>query len=97
MNNTKAESNSMSLASLVFGILAVLGSFAVVPTPLFAGLSITFACLSRGDKHMSNQAVAGNILAVISIIVSIMVLMAITAIFAAAFTDPAAWLFDVLD
>lgn len=91
MNNTKAESNSMSLASLVFGILAVLSSFIVVLTPLFAGLAITFAWLSRGDKHMSNQAIAGNILAVISIVVSFAVLMSIIVICAAAFADPMQW------
>lgn len=81
----------MSLASLVFGILAVLSSFIVVFTPLFAGLAITFAWLSRGDKRMSNQAAAGNVLAVISIAVSIAVILAIMSFFAAAFTDPIQW------
>lgn len=73
MNNIKADSNTMSLAALVFGILSVLGSLVVVPTPLFAGLAITFSWLSRGDKRMSNQALAGNILAVIAICISLIV------------------------
>ena len=73
MNTIKAGSNSMSLAALVFGILAVLASIVVIPTPLLAGLSITFSWLSRGNKRMSNQALAGNILAVIAIIISLIV------------------------
>lgn len=73
MNTIKASSNSMSLAALVLGILAVLASILVIPTPLFAGLSITFSWLSRGDKRMSNQALAGNILAVIAIVISLIV------------------------
>ena len=74
MNNIKAGSNTMSLAALVFGILSVLGSLVVVPTPLFAGLAITFSWLSRGDRKMSNQALAGNILAVVAILISLFVL-----------------------
>ncbi len=69
----------MSLASLVFGILAVIGSFVVVPTPLLAGLAITFAWLSRGDRRMGNQAIAGNILALIAIAISIIILTVIIA------------------
>ena len=79
MNNIKASSNGLSLASLVFGILAVIGSFVIVPTPLFAGLAITFSWLSRGDRRMSNQALAGNILALIAIAVSIIIFVVIIA------------------
>ncbi len=74
MKTVKAGSNSMSLASLVFGILAVLGSCVVIPTPFFAGLAITFSWLSRGDRRMNNQALAGNILAIVAIIISLFVL-----------------------
>ena len=74
MNTVKAGSNSMSLASLVFGILAVLGSIVIIPTPFLAGLAITFSWLSRGDRKMSNQALAGNILAVAAILISLFVL-----------------------
>ncbi len=73
MNTIKAGSNGMSLAALVFGIMAVLGSIVVIPTPLLAGLSITFSWLSRGDKRMNNQALAGNILSVIAIVISLIV------------------------
>ena len=79
MNNIKASSNGLSLASLVFGILAVIGSFVIIPTPLFAGLAITFSWLSRGDRRMSNQALAGNILALIAIAVSIIIFVVIIA------------------
>ena len=74
MNNIKASSNGLSLASLIFGILAVLGSFMMITTPIFSGLAITFAWLSRGDKKMSNQAIAGNILAFIAIAISLILL-----------------------
>lgn len=73
MNNIKASSNGLSLASLIFGILAVLGSFMMFTTPIFSGLAITFAWLSRGDKKLSNQAIAGNILAIIAIVISLII------------------------
>ncbi len=75
MDNVKAKSNSLSLASLIFGILALMGSVLIIPTPFTAGLAITFSWLSRGDKKLSNQAIAGNILAVIAIAVSLIVLI----------------------
>ncbi len=84
MNTIKADSNTMSLAALVFGILSLLGSLVIVPTPLFAGLAITFSWLSRGDRRMSNQALAGNILAVFAIGISLIVLTII--VFALAMT-----------
>lgn len=85
MNETKAASNNMSLAALIFGILAVLGSFTVVLTPVFAGLAITFSWLSRGDKRMCTQAVVGNVLGVIAIVISIIVLIAIVMVIASVF------------
>lgn len=80
MNTVKAGSNSMSLASLVFGILAVLGSCVIFPTPFLAGLAITFSWLSRGDRRMSNQALAGSILAAVAILISLFVLVLIIAV-----------------
>ena len=84
MDNIKAGSNGMSLAALVFGILAVLGSFVIAPTPLLSGLAITFSWLSRGDKKMCNQAVAASILAVIAIIISLVVMSVILFVAASA-------------
>ncbi len=71
--NLKAEYNGLSVASFVFGILAVLSSFVLVLTPFFAPLAITFAWLSRGNKKMNWQAVAGNTLAILSILISFVV------------------------
>ena len=42
----RAEYNGLSIAALVFGILAVLGSFTILATPLLASLAISFAWLS---------------------------------------------------
>ena len=75
----KAEKNGLSLASFVFGILAVLGSFVVVPTPFFASMAICFAWLSRGKKKMNWQAAAGNVLAVVSILISIAIVLLLIA------------------
>ena len=69
--------NGLAAASLVFGILAILGSVLVLPTAFNAGLAITFAWLSRGDGRMCGRAVAGNILGVVSIILSIIALIAL--------------------
>ena len=63
--------NGLATASLIFGILAILCAVAVLPTPFTAGLAITFAWLSRGDGKMCARASAGNILGVVSIIISI--------------------------
>lgn len=82
MEEIKSKANSMSLAALIFGIIAVLGSFTVVLTPLFAGLAVTFALLSRGDKKMCGQAIAGNVLAVFAVAVSIIVLIALVVVIA---------------
>lgn len=72
-NNIRAEANGLSIAGLVFGILAVLSSFTVVFIPFFASMAITFSLLSRGNKKMNVQAIAGNILAIVSIIIGLLI------------------------
>ena len=76
-NNISAERNGLSTASLVFGILALIFSVFIVFTPFNAALAITFSWLSRGDKKMNGQAIAGNILGLISIVISIAVVVAL--------------------
>ncbi len=82
--NLKAESNGLSVASFIFGILALLSSFVMVLTPFFAPMAIAFAWLSRGKGKMHWQAVAGNLLALLSIVISIAVLMVLCVVFMAA-------------
>ena len=73
----KAGANGLSIASLLFGILALLTSITVIPVLFFASLAIMFSWLSRGNRRMNGQALAGNILAIISIIISICVVVAL--------------------
>ena len=73
----KAETNGLSIASLVFGIFALLTSSTVVPVIFMSSMAIMFSWLSRGNRRMNGQALAGNILAIISIIISIGVVIAI--------------------
>ena len=76
----RAEYNGLSIAALVFGILAVLGSFTILATPLLASLAISFAWLSRGERKMHWQAITGNVLAVLSIVISLtLILLLLTA------------------
>ena len=63
--------NGLATASLIFGILAILGSVFILPTTFNAGLAIAFAWLSRGNGKMCGRASAGHILAVISIVISL--------------------------
>ncbi len=74
---TKAAPNALSTASLLFGILALLTSITVVAVPFTASLAITFAWLSRGNKRMNGRAVAGNVMAIVSIVLGITVLIAL--------------------
>ena len=74
---SKAAPNALSTASLVFGILALLSSITVVAVPFMASMAIMFAWLSRGNKRMNGRAVAGNVMAIVSIVLGLVVLAAI--------------------
>ena len=74
---SKAAPNALSTASLVFGILALLTSITVVAVPFNASLAIMFSWLSRGDKKMNGRAVAGNVMALVSIVLGLAVLVAL--------------------
>ena len=85
MNDIKAKPNGLSLAALIFGILAVLGSFTVVGTPFLSGLAIMFSWLSRGDRKMCGQALAGNILGAAAIFISLIVAVVLAVMLANSF------------
>ena len=74
---TKAAPNALSNASLFFGILALLSCITVIAVPPLACLAITFSWLSRGNKRMNGRAVAGNVMAIVSIVLGIAVLAAL--------------------
>lgn len=71
----RAETNGMSIAGLVFGILSLLVCWTVVLAPFMAGLAMTFACLSRGDKKMCGLSIATVVMAIISILVAAAILI----------------------
>lgn len=83
-NNVYSKANGLSAAALIFGILALLGSFLVIPTPFNASMAIMFSWLSRGDKKMNRQALAGNILALASIVISLTVCVILMTVFITA-------------
>lgn len=74
-NQTYAKPNGLSLAALIFGILAFLGSFCVLTTPFLASMAVMFSWLSRGDRKMNGQAIAGNILALAAAVISLVILV----------------------
>ena len=78
---TKAVPNGLSTASLIFGILALLTSITVVLVPFNASMAIMFAWLSRGNKKMCSRAAAGNLMGIISLVLGLVVLIAMTVAF----------------
>lgn len=62
---SNAPINGMSVAALVFGILAIPLNFLFLGF-LFAGLSMTFAFLSRGAQRMNGLSMAGFICSLVS-------------------------------
>ena len=98
MNDTlKAESNGMSLAALVFGILSLLFSAAVLPTFLFGPMALTLGLLSRGDKKLGSQASVAVILAVISAVISIVVTVAAVIVAIRFLSDSSIEVFRYMD
>lgn len=79
----KQSSNSMATASLVMGILALLGC-CFCGGFLFGGLGILFALLSRTGEHMEGRARAGMILSIIALVCA---LLAIAGLMALALSD----------
>lgn len=55
----KAPENTMALASLIMGILAVVGCCCCYLSIGFGAMSIIFALLSRADEPLSGKAKAG--------------------------------------
>lgn len=67
----RSEANSLSIASLVLGIISLLSAATMLSVPFFGGLSITIGLLSRGRYKMHSTAIVGIVLSVISFVVSI--------------------------
>jgi len=72
--------NHMAAASLVMGILGLLGCCCCYGGFLFGGLGILFALLSRTEKHFEGQAKAGLILSSIAMALSLLVLASFLAL-----------------
>lgn len=66
------RSASMSIASMVMGILGLVMSCCIYPAIIFGSLAIIFALLSRGgEMTMNGYAKAGMILGIIGIVFGI--------------------------
>jgi hypothetical protein len=62
------QTNKMAFASMILGILALLGILAIYPAIIFGSLSIILALLSRGKSlKMHSQAQSGVITSVIAL------------------------------
>ena len=67
----KTEVNALAAASLIFGILAILSSWIVIPGIMNALLALMFASLSKGCRKKCGVAAAGMILAFSAVVISI--------------------------
>lgn len=65
----RAETNALSIASLVFGIISLLISWTVIFNIPCAFLTFMFSLLSRGNRKLSGLAAAGTVMGIISLIV----------------------------
>ena len=82
----QATPNGMSIASMVLGIVSVAMMCLIYFSPIFAGLSILFAILSRGyEKKMYVFAKVGIITSVCAIIIETVM---IASSFALVFSNP---------
>ncbi|MFG6383706.1 MAG: DUF4190 domain-containing protein [Lachnospiraceae bacterium] len=67
------RSASMSIASMILGILGLIMSCCIYPAIIFGSLAIIFALLSRGGEMNTNgYAKAGLILGIIGIVFGIL-------------------------
>lgn len=67
------RSASMSIASMILGILGLVMSCCIYPAIIFGSLAIIFALLSRGGEMNTNgYAKAGLILGIIAIVFGIL-------------------------
>lgn len=67
-STSKQTPNNMATASLVLGILALVTFCCYYTAPIFGGLSILFAILSRPEGRFSRPAKTGIILSVIALV-----------------------------
>lgn len=68
-----SKTNSMAIASLIFGILTVLSSGSMITSFFAAGTGITLALLSRGQYKMCGMAKIGLFICIVGAIVSFFV------------------------
>lgn len=69
------EKNSMAIASLVMGILSLVGCCCGGVGTVFGALGITFALLSRGEEPMNTHAKTGLTLSIIGICLGVLVVV----------------------
>lgn len=93
----KSESNSLAVASLVFGILGIAGSWTVVAAIPNALLAIMFAELSKGCRRKCKLAVAGMILGIASLLLAVIAGFVLVGIFADLLTELPYGMYDFLD
>ncbi len=67
----KAAVNGLAVASLVFGILAILTSWTVIPAVMNALFALMFASLSKGCRKKCGIALAGMLLALSAIVIAL--------------------------
>ncbi|MBO5292067.1 MAG: DUF4190 domain-containing protein [Lachnospiraceae bacterium] len=73
----QAPSNPLSVASMVLGILALASLCMIYFSPVFAGLSILFALLSKGyEKKMHGYALTGIITSSIALVLEAIIMVA---------------------
>lgn len=73
--------NSFAIASLMFGVLAVVSICTTFLPFIFGSLSIIFALLSKGyDKNFTGQSIAGLILSGFSLFLCIVTIISSFAI-----------------
>lgn len=68
------KKNNMALASMIMGIVGIVGSCCCLGTP-FGALAILFACLSKTEPTMDSKAKAGLIMGIIGIVLTVVLLI----------------------
>ena len=96
-SDTKSEVNGLSIAGLVFGILAIITCWMVVFVPFNAGMAITMSCLSRGGKKMNGISITGCVLAGISLFIAVLLMILMVSLMVGNAAGVMFNIFDNLD
>ena len=73
------KSNSLSIASIVLAVLAVLFCWLTPLSLMFAATAIGIALLSRGSGHLHGTAVAGIVISAMAAVISAAALILLCA------------------